>query len=132
MGQYGPIKNRNRKLTGYSIDFILAFCEKLRTDRRNTDNGKADLKVDEGYITQTMLSGIYNILINEGYSREHLNNFFFFEGEPNKHKEMTEEACKFYLPGHKRYSNIIEDFFYKNPRGIKLRKEIDKLNKEAK
>jgi len=129
-GQCGPFKRRNRKLTSRSIDFILAFCEKLRVDIRNTDNGKADLEVDEGYITKTMLNGIFNVLINEGYSRKHLNNFFFFEGEPNKHKEMTEEACKFYLPGHKKYSKIIEDFFYKNPGGIKLREEIDKLEGE--
>lgn len=124
------LKKKSRELTRMSIDFILAFCEKLRTEIKNGDIGK-DIweKVDKSYITQTMLSGIYNILINEGYSKKHLDNFFYFEGEPNKHKEMTEEACKFYLPNHegKKYSEIIEDFFYRNPGGIKLREEIDKL-----
>ena len=129
------IKNeKNRKLTRRSIDFILAFCEKFRVNRRNTDNGKEDLKVDEGYITQTMLSGIYNILINEGYTKKHLDNYFFFEGEPNKNKEWTKEACKFYLhsdPDYNKYiaEKKVEDFFYKSIRGIKLRKEINNLNK---
>ncbi|GAI61759.1 unnamed protein product, partial [marine sediment metagenome] len=27
---HGPIRKHNRPLTRYSIDYILAFCEKLR------------------------------------------------------------------------------------------------------
>lgn len=123
--------NKNRKLTRLSIDFILAFCEKLKEEIEAFDQGAKKIEdIDEGYITQTMLNGIYNILINEGYTKKHLDNFFYFEGELNKHKKMTEEACKFYLPGHKKYSKIIEDFFYKNPGGIKLRKEIDKSSEK--
>lgn len=122
------INKKNNKLTRRSIDFILAFCDELRRERENADLGKDIWKeIDKAYITQTMLSGIYNILINEGYSKKHLDNFFFFEGEPNKHKEMTEEANHFYFHSQVKYSEKIEDFFYKDPRGIKLREEIDKL-----
>jgi len=81
--------NKNRKLTKFSIDFILAFCEKLRTDKRNTDNGKADLKVDEGYITDTMLSGIFNILINEGYPRKYLDKIFGYDYLDNEAVSYT-------------------------------------------
>ena len=78
------LKKRNRKLTRQSVDFILAFCDELRRETERADLGK-DIweKVDKAYITRTMLSGIYNILINEGYTKKHLDNFFFFEGEPD-------------------------------------------------
>ncbi|MBA7560500.1 hypothetical protein ES695_03525 [Candidatus Atribacteria bacterium 1244-E10-H5-B2] len=122
------LKKRNRKLTRQSVDFILAFCDELRRETERADLGK-DIweKVDKAYITRTMLSGIYNILINEGYTKKHLDNFFFFEGEPDKNREMTEKANSFYFPGQSKRSKIVEDFFQKDPRGIKLRKEIDKL-----
>lgn len=104
-------------MTRESIDFILAFCEKLKGERKAWDRGKEDIQdVGGGYITQTMLSGIYNILINEGYSKKHLDDFFFFEGEPNKHKEWTEKACKFYLRGQKKNTpQLLKIFFIKIP-----------------
>lgn len=133
MGQLGPFKKRKRRLNRRSIDFILAFCEKYRGEIKASDRGKKDiLDVSGGYITFTMLMGIYNILINEGYTKRHLDNYFFFEGELNKHKEWTEQACKFYLRGDPNYNKYtkekkVEDFFYETTRGIKLREEIDKL-----
>lgn len=118
---------RNRKMTRQTIDFILAYSQKLKEEMRNCDRGKKDITCDEGYITRTMLMGIYNVLINEGYPKKHLDNFFFFEGEPNKNKEWTEQACKFYFRNRRNFSKIVERFFNEDPAGIKLRKEIDKL-----
>lgn len=117
--------NKNRKLTRFSIDFILAFSEKLRKEIEDWECGrKNDIVVDKGYITQTMLNGIYNILINEGYSKKHLDKFFFNDDYPNTHKELTKKACKFY---HINQTSEVERFFNEDPAGIKLRKEIDKL-----
>ena len=134
MGHYhGPIKKHNRKLTRYSIDYILAFCERLRIIKEN-ENWKYEKEaINKEYVTFTMLMGIYNILINEGYPKKYLDNYFFFDDEPNKNKEWTKEACKFYLsgdPGYNKYieEKKIEDFFYKTIRGRKLRKEIDSLS----
>lgn len=123
--------DKNRKMTRKTIDFILAFCDELKKEREKWDLGIEDnINVDRGYITQTILSLIYKVLINEGYSRKHLDNFFFFEGEPDKHKKRTEKVCKFYHTNQENSSRGVEDFFYKNPRGIKLRKEIDELSEE--
>ena len=129
--------SKDRKITRQTIDFILAFCEKLRSEKDHWEHtGEKDIQdVAGGYITSSMLMGIYNILINEGYTKKHLDNFFFFGDEPNKHKKWTEKACKFYLrgdPGYNKYTEEkkIEDFFYKTIRGTKLRKEIDKLSEK--
>ena len=127
-----------------SIDFILAFSEKLRSEKDHWEHTREkDIQdVAGGYITSTMLHGIYNILINEGYSRKYLDGIFgsdYIDNEGNinkadlnKYKELTKEACKFYLrndPGYNKYTaeKKVEDFFYKTTRGIKLREEINKL-----
>ncbi len=110
-------------MTRLTINFILAFSERLRIAKKDRDD-------DTEYITSTMLSGIYNILIYEGYTKEHLDNFFFFGNEPNKHKEWTDQAYKFYYTKLKNSSKIVEEFFNENPAGIKLRKEIDKLSEK--
>jgi len=121
---------KTRKLTKLSIKFILAFCDELRREREKEKIGKGVLEdVNKAYITQTMLSGIYNVLINEGYSKKHLDNYFFFQGEPNKHKELTEEANRFYFKDQVLYPRV-RDYFYRDPRGIRLRKEIDKLSEK--
>ena len=108
-------------MTKLTIDFILAFSERLRIAKKDNDYEKE-------YITSTILSGIYNVLINEGYPKEHLDKFFFNDDYPNTHKERTEKAYIFYRIDRKNPSKVIEEFFYKDPWGIKLRKEIDKLN----
>ncbi|MBA7513957.1 hypothetical protein ES705_09464 [subsurface metagenome] len=123
--------NRNRKMTKLTTDFILAFSEKLRILKKNRD-------YEEQYITSTMLSGIYNVLINEGYSKAYLDGFFFDDDHPNIHKEWTEQAYKFRyssnwpepIRNRKNSSKIIEGFFNEDPSGIKLRKEIDKLSEK--
>ena len=117
--------NKNRKMTRQTINFILAFCERRRIAKNDGD-------YDKEYITSTMLSVIYNVLINEGYTKKHLDNFFFFEGEPDKHKKRTEKACKFrYLSDWPEpIKNRIEKFFYEDPAGIKLRKEINNLSEK--
>ena len=125
--------NKNKKMTKQTIDFILAFCGKLRKEREEEKLGRGKWENIEGsYITFTMLMGIYKVLINEGYTREHLNNFFFFDDEPDKHKEQTEKACEVYhiLTGWKDPSRAIKEFFNENPAGIKLRMEIDKLSEK--
>ncbi len=127
---HGPIRKHNRPLTRYSIDYILAFCEKLRIIKEN-ENWKYEKEAtDEAHITFTMLMGIYNILINEGYPKEYLDNYFFFDNELNKNKELTEIACEFYHINRKNPSKVIEEFFYKDSRGIKLRQEIDNLSEK--
>jgi len=121
--------NKNRKMTRSTIDIILAFCERYRIVKNDGDYA-------EEYITSTILNCIYSILLSEGYTREYLNNFFFFEGESDKHKKLTEKAYKFRynsdwpdpIGNRKNPSSVVEDFFYKDSRGIKLRKEIDKLS----
>lgn len=116
---------RSRRLNKRSIDYILAFCEKLKKEREAWECGREkDIAVDRGYITSTMLMGIYNILINEGYTKKHLDNYFFFDCEFNKHKERTKGACEFY---HINQPSEIERFFNEDPAGIKLRREIDNL-----
>ncbi len=131
-------------MTRQTIDFILAFSEKLRSEKDHWEHTREkDIQdVAGGYITSTMLSGIYNILINEGYSKDYLDEFFGYDylddkgrikkRELNKYQKWTDQACKFYLRGDPVYNKYIEekkveDFFYKTIRGIKLRKEIDKL-----
>jgi len=111
-------------MTRQTIDFILAFSERLRI-------AKKDLDYDKEYITSTMLNGIYNILINEGYHKEHLDKFFFNDDYPNIHKKLTEKAYKFYHTNRENSSKIIEKFFNEDPAGIKLRMEIDKLSKKG-
>jgi len=121
--------DRNRKMTKKTIDFILCLCDELKKEIEKEKLGNdISEEVDKVYMTQTILSLIYKILLDEGYSRKHLNEFFFFEGEPNKHKEMTEKASKFYHTNQKNSSRVIEEFFGENPAGIKLRKEIDNLS----
>jgi len=89
--------NKNKKMTKRTIDYILAFCNELRKETKRADLGIDIWKeVDKAYITRTMLTGIYKVLINEGYTREHLDNYFFFEGDIDKHKKQTEKASKFY------------------------------------
>jgi len=123
--------NKNRKMTRQTINFILAFCERRRIAKNDGDYA-------EEYITSIMLSGIYNVLINEGYTRKHLNNFFFFEGESDKHKKRTEQAYKFRyssdwpepIRNRKNPSKVVEEFFNEDPAGIKLKKEIDNLSEK--
>ena len=123
--------NKNRKMTRKTIDFILALCDELKKEIEKWDLGLEDnITVDKGYMTQTILSLIYKVLINEGYTKKHLDNYFFFEGEPDKHKKRTEKACKFYHTNQKNSSRVIEEFFGENPAGIKLRKEIDNLSEK--
>ncbi len=115
--------NKNRKMTKRTTDYILTFCNELRKEIKRADLG-LDIweKVDKAYITQTMLSGIYNVLINEGYTKRDLDNYFFFEGEINKHKKQTEQACKLYhtdleiKPGKKivRCLHKLPDYVNKN------------------
>ena len=107
-------------MTEQTINFILAFSKKLRIAKEDRDDDTED-------ITSTMLSGIYNVLIYEGYSKEHLDKFFFNDDYPNTHKERTDQVYKFYYTKLKNSPKVIEEFFYSNPRGVKLRKEIDKL-----
>ena len=118
--------NKNRKLTRLSIDFILAFSEGLREkiDHWKATGEKEILDVSGGYIYETMLNFAYNILINEGYPKKHLDEFFYNYGEPDKHKEWTEKACKFYNINRKTSSEVIEEFFDKN---FKLKKEMEKF-----
>ena len=125
--------NKNRKMTRKTIDIILALCDELKKEIEKWDLGLEDnITVDKGYMTQTILSLIYKVLINEGYTKKHLDNFFFFEGEPDKHKKRTEKVCKFrYLSDWPEpIKNRIEKFFYGDPAGIKLRKEIDNLSEK--
>ncbi len=118
-------------MTRLTINFILAFCNELKTEIEEERSGKGIWeKVDKAYITRTMLSGIYNVLIYEGYTKKHLDNFFFFDDEPNKHKEWTDQAYKFYYTKLKNSSRVVEKFFNEDPAGIKLRKEIDKLSEK--
>ncbi len=120
--------DRNKKMKRKTIDFILALCDELKKEREKWDLGLEDnITVDKGYMTQTILSLIYKVLINEGYTKKHLDNFFFFEGEPNKHEERTSKACTFYHTNQKNSSKVIEEYFYEDPAGIKLRREIDKI-----
>jgi len=119
-------------MTRKTINFILAFCEKLRSEKDHWEHtGEKDIQdVAGGYITSTILSAIYNILIYEGYTKKHLDNFFFFDDEPNKNKEWTDQAYKFYYTKRKNSSRVVEKFFNEDPAGIKLRKEIDKLSEK--
>ncbi|MBA7544844.1 hypothetical protein ES705_37205 [subsurface metagenome] len=121
--------NKNKEMTKRTIDFILVICDELKKEIEKEKLGN-DIpeEIDKVYMTQTILSVIYKILINEGYTKKHLDNFFFFEGEPDKHKERTSKACTFYHANQKNSSMVIEEFFYEDPAGIKLRKEIDNLS----
>ena len=102
--------SKNRKMTRQTINFILALSEKSRREKGN------DITVDKEYIAFTILSGIYKVLVNEGYSKKHLDKFFWCDDSPDTHIDR------------KNFSKIVEEFFDEDPRGIKLRKEIDKLN----
>lgn len=129
MGEYGIPKKRNRKLTGYSIDFILAYSERWRRKREDWELGlRNEVEGDEQYIISTALGFAYNILINEGFAKKHLDQFFF-EGKPGKYRERTEKAYSFYFRGLS-LTERIQDFFYRDPKGIKLRREIDNLKKK--
>jgi len=122
--------DRNRKMTKQTIDFILAVSDKLRREMEHLKiTGEKDIQdISGGYIYSVMLNFAYNILVKEGYSKKCLDEFFYNEGEPDKHKELTKKACKFYHIGQKNPSRVVDDFFYRDPRGIELRKEIDKLS----
>jgi hypothetical protein len=121
--------DRNRKMTKRTIDFILAVSESLRREMEHLKiTGEKDVQdISGGYIYSVMLNFAYNILVKEGYSEKHLDEFFYNEGEPDKHKEWTEKARKFYHIDRKDPSKVVEEFFNEDPAGIKLRKEIDKL-----
>ena len=99
-------------MTKRTIDFILALSEKSRREKGN------DITVDREYIAFTILSGIYKVLVNEGYSKKHLDKFFWCDDSPDTHIDR------------KNFSKIVEEFFNEDPRGIKLRKEIDKLSEK--
>jgi molybdopterin-guanine dinucleotide biosynthesis protein len=115
--------NKNRKMAKLTIDLILAFSERFRIAKKDRDD-------DTEYITSTMLSGIYNVLIYEGYSKEHLDKFFFNDDYPNTHKERTDQVYKFYYTKLKKSSKTVEEFFNEDPAGIKLRKEIDRSSEK--
>ncbi|MBA7555281.1 hypothetical protein ES705_47939 [subsurface metagenome] len=89
--------DRNRKMKRKTIDYILALCDELKKEIEKEKLGN-DIpeEVDKVYMTQTILSVIYKIMLDEGYPRKHLSDYFFFEGEHDKHKEMTEKASKLY------------------------------------
>ncbi|MBA7549523.1 hypothetical protein ES705_42010 [subsurface metagenome] len=104
--------SKNRKMAKETINFILALSEKSRREKGN------DITVDKEYIAFTILSGIYKVLVNEGYSKKHLDRFFWCDDSPDTHIDR------------KNFSKIVEEFFNEDPRGIKLRKEIDKLSEK--
>ncbi|MBA7524427.1 hypothetical protein ES705_16565 [subsurface metagenome] len=124
--------NKNREMTKRTIDLILAVSESLRREMEHLKiTGEKDIQdVGGGYIYSIMLNFAYNILVKEGYSEKHLDEFFYNEGEPNKHRERTSKACMFYHTNQKNSSRVIEEFFGENPAGIKLRKEIDNLSEK--
>ncbi|GAI83637.1 unnamed protein product [marine sediment metagenome] len=121
--------NKNKKMTKQTIDFILAVSDKLRREMEHLKiTGEKDIQdISGGYIYSVMLNFAYNILVKEGYCRRNLNEFFYNEGEPDKHKELTEKACIFYRIDRKNSSKVIKKFFDEGP-GRKLKKEIDKLS----
>jgi len=114
--------NKNREMKKQTIDFILAFSEKLRKARENQE-------YDEEYIFLTMLKFAYTILTKEGYLEEHLDESFFHDGYPDDIAYKTYGEWRKHI-ARKNSSKIVEEFFYKDPRGIKLRKEIDNLSEE--
>ena len=97
-----------------TINFVIALSEKSRREKGN------DITVDKEYIAFTILSGIYKVLVNEGYSKKHLDKFFWCDDRPEK-------AYKFYHTNLKNSSEIVEEFFNENPAGIRLKTAINKL-----
>ncbi|MBA7564003.1 hypothetical protein ES695_09510 [Candidatus Atribacteria bacterium 1244-E10-H5-B2] len=124
--------NKNKKITRRTIDLILAVSDKLRREMEHWEiTGEKDIQdIGGGYIYSVMLNFAYNILVKEGYSEKYLDEFFFNEGELDKHKEWTEKARKFYHIGRKDPSRAIKEFFNENPAGVKLRMEINKLSEK--
>ena len=114
--------DRNKKMTKQTIDFILAFSEKLRKARENQE-------YDEEYIFLTMLKFAYTVLTKEGYLGEYLDEYFFPDGYPDDIEYKTYGEWKKHI-AREDSKNVVEEFFYKNPRGVKLRKEIDKLSEK--
>lgn len=89
----------NKKLTKKNIDFILAFRDKLKREKEDFDSGReTDINIAGGYVTDTMLTCLYSVLVGEGYSRKYLNKFFFNDNYPdcNTYKEWLEKSFKFY------------------------------------
>ncbi|MBA7546972.1 hypothetical protein ES705_39374 [subsurface metagenome] len=82
---------------------------------------------DEEYIFLTMLKFAYTILTKEGYLGEHLDELFFPDGYPDDIAYKTFGEWKKHI-AREDSKKVAEEFFYKDPRGIKLRKEIDKLS----
>ncbi|MBA7480692.1 hypothetical protein ES707_16154 [subsurface metagenome] len=101
--------SKNRKMTGQTINFILALSEKSRREKGN------DITVDKEYIAFTILSGIYKVLVNEGYSKKHLDKFFWCDDSPDTHIDRENS------------SKIVEEFFNEDPAGIRLKIAINKL-----
>jgi len=114
--------DRNKKMTKQTIDFILAFSEKLRKARENQE-------YDEEYIFLTMLKFAYTVLTKEKYFGEYLDEYFFPDGYPDDIEYKTYGEWKKHI-AREDSKNVVEEFFYKNPRGVKLRKEIDKLSEK--
>ncbi|MBA7539140.1 hypothetical protein ES705_31419 [subsurface metagenome] len=114
--------DRDREMKRQTIDFIFAFSEKLRKARENQE-------YDEEYIFLTMLKFAYTILTKEGYLGEYLDEFFFPDGYPDDIAYKTFGEWKKHIAWEDS-KKVVEEFFYRNPRGVKLRKEIDKLSEK--
>ena len=114
--------DRDKEMKRQTIDFILAFSEKLRKARENQE-------YDEEYIFLTMLKFAYTILTKEGYLEEHLDEIFFHDGYPDDIAYKTFGEWKKHIAWEDS-KKVVEEFFYRNPRGVKLRKEIDKLSEK--
>lgn len=111
--------DRNREMTRQTIDFITAFSEKLSKAKKSKEYG-------EEYIFLSMLKFAFTILTKEGYSEEHLDEFFF----PDIYSDDI--AYKTYGEWRKHIARedskkVIEKYFNEGP-GRKLKKEIDKLS----
>ncbi|MBA7531909.1 hypothetical protein ES705_24135 [subsurface metagenome] len=88
--------SKNRKMTKRTIDIILAVSNKLRREMEHWEiTGEKDIQdVGGGYIYSVMLNFAYNILVKEGYSEKHLEEFFYNEGVPDRHKKWTEKFLR--------------------------------------
>ena len=109
--------DRDREMKKQTIDFILAFSEKLRKARENQE-------YDEEYIFLTMLKFAYTILTKEGYLEEHLDEIFFPDGFPDIAYKTYGEWRKHIA--RKDSEKVVKKFF-DTPIGRRLRREIDKI-----
>ncbi|MBA7540854.1 hypothetical protein ES705_33157 [subsurface metagenome] len=111
--------DRDKEMKRQTIDFILAFSEKLRKARENQE-------YDEEYIFLTMLKFAYTILTKEGYLGEYLDEFFFHDGYPDDIEYKTFGEWRRHI-AREDSRKVVKKFFNEGP-GRKLKKEIDKLS----